>query len=389
MHRILRWTSGLIAAGLLGCSDGVGPGIEAPQNLTYRLEPSGDPERPAGLILSWDPVLNPDLAAYRVYSRPSSSARFGLRASTTSTTFHDAGIPDLEYYVTAERVNGRESPPSNAVLIDERLRLEAPAWLQSISLNGAVHLYWSDNPFKNQPSGFKQYRVYSASYSLDRNLCGSSWFLEGTTVAPLFLVGALTNGVPRCFGVSAESVEGWESLWSPLRADTPRPDARNVLIFPVQVDVARSGFSFFRDLNGNGRADPSELGIVGSGTDPEADFYLDLDRNGDVFLVPRRAGTEVALYGNEPVGDLTSIDVAPESGYARSAIQAVPGYGYVFRMLGGDRYYRFGAVRVTHASSRYVIFDWSYQTDPGNPELAIRGGLSTFAGSIIVPRPRP
>jgi hypothetical protein len=337
----------------------------------------------------WDPVSSPDLAVYRVYSRPSSAVRFGLRASTSSATFHDAGVPDLEYYVAALYANGRESPPSNVVVIDERLRLEAPAWLKSISLDGAVHLYWSDNPFRNQPSGFRQYRVYSASYSLDQNLCGSSWFLEGTTVAPVFLAGALTNGVPRCFAVSAESVEGWESLWSPLKADTPRPDARNVLIFPVQVNVARSGFRFFQDLNGDGKAERSELGIVGSGSSPEADFYVDLDRSGEVFLVPRRAGTEVALYGDGPVEDLTSIDVAPRTGYARSAIQVLPGYGYVFRMLGGDQYYRFGAIRVTHVSAAYLIFDWSYQTDPGNPELAIRGGLPSYDGIVIVPRPRP
>lgn len=389
MYRRLHWVSTLLATLFMGCSDGVGPGIEAPQNLTYRLEPSGDPQKPAGLILRWDPVSNPDLAVYRVYSRPSTGARFGLRASTTSNTFHDAGVPDLEYYVTAARANGRESAPSNVVLIDERLRLEAPAWLRSISLNGAVHLFWSDNPFKNDPSGFRQYRVYSASYSLDQNLCGSSWFLEGTTVAPVFLVGALTNGVPRCFAVSAESVEGWESLWSPLRADTPRPDGRNVLVFPVQVDAARSGFRFFQDLNGDGKAGPSELGIVGSGTSAAVDFYVDRDQSGDVFLVPRRAGTEVALYGNQPVEDLTSIDVAPETGYARSAIQALPGYGYVFRMVERDGYYWFGAIRVTHVSSGYLIFDWSYQTDPGNPELLVRGGLPTFDDTIIVPRPRP
>lgn len=374
---------------LVGCREPTGPLIEAPRNLTYRLEPSGDPQRPAGLILQWDPVSDPELAVYRVYSRPSTATQFGLRASTTSPTFHDAGVPDLEYYVTAQHASGSESEPSNTVLIDERLRLEAPEWLKSTSLNAAVHLYWSDNPFKRDPSGFKQYRVYSASYSLDANLCGSSWFLEGTTVAPVFLVGALTNGVPRCFAVSAESVEGWESLWSPLRADTPRPDARNVLIFPVQVDAARSGFRFFLDLNGDGQAGPLELGIVGPGTSSEVDFGVDLDPSGDVFIVPRRTGTEVALYGDSPVEDLTSIDVAPETGYSRSAIQAVPGYGYVFRMRAGDQYYRFGAIRMTHVSSRYLIFDWSYQTDPGNPELAVRGGLPTYSGTIIVPRPRP
>jgi len=49
-------------------------------------------------------------------------------------------------------------------------------------------------------------------------------------------------------------------------------------------------------------------------------------------------------------------------------IQAVPGYGYVFQRNEGGAYH-YGALRVTAVSRQYVIFDWSVQTDPGNPEL--------------------
>lgn len=370
---------GLSAAALLGiagCDRVTEPGIEAPTNLVYELEPSGDPESPAGVILSWDPVSNPRLAVYRVYSRGQDGAAFDLRGETTSPTFHDAGIPDLDYYVVGVDTEGNEGAPSEAVRVDERLRLAQPAWLKSITLNRAIHLYWSDNPFQSTPDGFKQYRIYSASYSLDDNLCGSVWSLEGTTISPEFLASALTNGLSRCFGVSAESVEGWESLWSDVIADTPRPDARNVLIFPFQADPDQSGFRF---------AGAVQLGVVAAGDDPNVDFWVDRDVNGDLWITPVRPGTEVALYGNAPIEDLTSIDVAPETGYARTAIQAVPGYGYVFRMSGGDSYARFGAIRVTHSSSQYMIFDWSYQTDPGNPELSVRGGLPTFEGIIVRP----
>ena len=375
--------AGLMALALPACDGLVDPGIEAPGTLTYRLEPSGDPAAPAGLVLAWDEVVNPDLEVYRVYSRGDLGAEFDLRASTTSTTFHDAGIPDLEYYVTAVRRGGDESDPSPTVLIDERLRLEAAEWLRGTSLNAAVHLRWSDNPFTNEPSGFRQYRVYSSSYSLDDNECGETWSLEGTTVSPEFLIAALANGVSRCFGVSAESVEGWESLWSPLAYDTPRPDARNVLMYPYQANINRSGFRFFQDANGDGKVGALELGVVTSGDRTDIDFWVDRAANGDVFLVPERTGTEVALYGSDPVEDLTSIDVAPVTGYARSAIQAVPGYGYVFKMSGGDGFARFGALRVTHVSASYLIFDWSYQTDPGNPELQVRGGLPV--GGVVVP----
>lgn len=385
MRAILRVGVAALALAGLACDRVVGPTIETPTNLTYQVEPSGNPDRPAGIILSWDAVQNPDLQVYRVYSRAQDGATYDLRGSTTSATFHDAGVPDLDYYVTAVDSRGGESAPSDAVRVDERLRLDKPAWLKSTSLNAAVHLYWSDNAFLTTPSGFKQYRVYSASYNLDQNQCGVTWSLEGTTISPEFLVGVLTNGVPRCFGVSAESVEGWESLWSPLVADTPRPDARNVLIFPFQSDPGHSGFRFFQDINGDGKVGALELGIVAAGDRPDVDFWVDRDASGDLYLVPARAGTEIALYGNAPVADLTSIDLAPTTGYARSAIQAVPGYGYVFRMSGGDGFARFGALRVTHASSQYLIFDWSYQTDPGNPELSVHGGLATFQGLMVNP----
>jgi hypothetical protein len=359
--------------GLAACSDTVVPDLPAPTQLTYELEPSGNPQEPLGLLLRWDPVQANDLEAYNVYSRVAASDVFDFRATTTSTTFHDAGNPDLEYYVTALFVDGVESAASNTIFVDERLRLDKPLNLTSVSLDGALHLSWSDNAFQQEPNGFKQYRVYSTSYSLDDDRCGETWQSEGTTVSPAFLVTALTNGVPRCHAVSAESIEGFESLWSDARADTPRPDARNVLLYPMTVDLNESGFRFFLDANGDGFAGPLELGVVAPGNRNDIDFVLTVDGAGDVWMNPVRAGVEIALYGSTPVEDLTSIDIAPLTGFAATPIQAVPGFGYVFQIDENDGFLRFGAIRMTHVSDEYVIFDWSYQTDPGNPELAPAG----------------
>ena len=79
--------------------------------------------------------------------------------------------------------------------------LPTPTILTSTSLDGAVALVWSDNAYTSEPGNFQNYRVYSTGIrprrdSLDLRQC---WTLEGTTVAPEFLVGALTNGIPRCF----------------------------------------------------------------------------------------------------------------------------------------------------------------------------------------------
>jgi hypothetical protein len=40
---------------------------------------------------------------------------------------------------------------------------------------------------------------------------------------------------------------------------------------------------------------------------------------------------------------------------------------------------------VTHASRQYVIFDFSVQTDPGNPELVVMGGglVANVTGSQV------
>ncbi|HZE93900.1 MAG TPA: hypothetical protein VEZ49_04260 [Gemmatimonadales bacterium] len=351
-------------------------GPSTPANLTYQLEPSGDPNRPLGILLIWDDVTDANLASYRVYSRASSSGSFGLRGETSSNSFHDNGVPHLQYVVTAVDANGGESGNSNVITVDERLQLDAPASLFSISLNGAIHLEWDDNAYTAEPTRFKWYRIYSTAYNLDTGLCDTSWLLEGTTVAPEFLASAMTNGVPRCFGVSAVSREGYESLWSPLRQDTPRPDARNTLVFAYDQDTTKSGFRFWQDVNNDGLAQAAELGRVQSGNLTSIDFWVYRDpTDSTLWLVPEFTGTRMQLYSTSPVADLTSIDFAPASGYSRNMIQAVPGYAYVFEIVEGTTL-RYGALRMTHVGRDYLIFDWSFQTDVGNPELQIRAGQS-------------
>jgi hypothetical protein len=246
----------------------------------------------------------------------------------------------------------------------------APATLTSTSLNGAIYLSWDDTPYLDYQNDFSHYAVYSTSYDLDHNLCGASWSLEGTTVAPAFLVGALTNGVPLCFAVTALSVDDYESAQSPLRNDTPRPDARNLVLFSTDTLAGQqSGFRFWLDANGNGQVDAGELGLVGNASTGANDFVLTRNAGG-LWLTPQRTGTTMQVYGNAPVADLTDIDYAPATGYDSTPISAKPMYGYVFQTTVGQ-YYMYGAIRVTAVGPNYVILDWSFQTDPGNPELVV------------------
>jgi hypothetical protein len=254
---------------------------------------------------------------------------------------------------------------------------ESPTTLSSTSLDGAIALVWSDNPFQADPDIFGNYRVYSTSFNIDAETdpCGTDWMVEGTTVAPEFLVGALANGVPRCFSVTAVSVDGFESDRSPLRGDTPRPDSRNVVLAAAPTTIDGSGFRFWDDLNGDGATQPGELGIVRSADSPDIDFFVDRDASGDLFLTPVRAGTGVEYYDEtDPVEDLSTIDFAEDRSYRTTGIQALPGFGYVFETDGGDGLVRYGAVRIQHVGTTFLILDWAFQTDPGNPELLVWGG---------------
>jgi hypothetical protein len=147
------------------------------------------------------------------------------------------------------------------------------------------------------------------------------------------------------------------------------------VLYAFQFQTPGSGFRFRDDLNGDGLVQRTELGLVrdGSGVEGEVDFVVDRDGSGDLFLTPERAGTGVEYYDpNNPVEDLTSIDFAADRTYLTSGILALPGYGYVFEMDGGDGFKRYGAVRVSHVGQDFLILDWAYQTDPGNPELIVK-----------------
>ncbi len=155
----------------------------------------------------------------------------------------------------------------------------------------------------------------------------------------------------------------------------------------MSFDATRAGFRFWLDSNNDGQVGPLELGIVADGNRTDIDFRVTRNASGDFFLVPVRLNTIVTQYGTGPINDLTSIDIAPETGYSSAPIQALPGHGYVFAMDAGDQFARFGALRVTHVGRDYIIFDWSYQTDPGNPELAVGGGWFTAGdGGVVVRR---
>jgi hypothetical protein len=314
-------------------------------------------------LLSWDPPSSGRAQTYDVFGR-NGGAQWGLRATTTSTTFHDAGTPQAQYYILARDTDGRELGHTDALTIDARNRLPAPTGLASVSLNGAIQLHWNSNAYDASPTNFDMYRVYSTAYDATRGVCTTAWALEGTTVSDAFLSSNLPNGASRCFAVSALSRDGHESDWSASRLDTPRFDSRNAFVYSTATRPDSSGFLF---------SDPASstlsLGKVAASSRADLDFIVERHTDGSLWFTPGRAAVTAVLYSTSPVADLTSIDRAPASGFASVTIEAVPGYAYVFRVTKPDGVH-YAAVRVAFVATDYVVFDWSYQSNPGNVELS-------------------
>jgi len=351
----------VIAVPMSACElvDPLGTDPNSPTSLSYQLIPSGDPNVPLGVILSWQPPASGRAVAYDVYGRQSTSSDWTLRATTTSPSFHDVS-PELQYYVVANDDQGNMLGQSSTITVDMRSELPAPAGLHSISLNAAIQLAWSANAIDANRSAFAYYRVYSAAFDAAHSAC-SSWALEGSTVSEAFLVSSMQNGVTRCYAVSAVSRDGHESAWSSADHDTPRYDARNVLVYARDIHPDSAGFLFYDET---GR----QYGVVAPASRSDADFTIERHVDGSLWLAPARSDVLMASYGSAPVPDLTSIDRATASTLSNVTIEAKPGYGYVFSTHKSDGVH-YGALRVAYVAQNYVVFDWSYQSAVGNVEL--------------------
>ena len=85
----------------------------------------------------------------------------------------------------------RPAPPTTAP--GPACRPTSPATLSSTTLDGAIALTWTDNAYTSDPGNFQNYRVYSTTlqHRHQSDDVRQLLQLEGTTVAPEFVVGAL------------------------------------------------------------------------------------------------------------------------------------------------------------------------------------------------------
>ena len=332
-----------------------------------------------GVTVSWELSSGWDGEPYRVYSKRVSDSGWFFIAEVTSCIDGICLYEDLnvlggeryEYYVSAVGVNGVESA-SNEIIeiaVPEFIPPPVPDAPYVVALDNANYLTWGTAA--RTDADFSHYRVY-----LDD---GTTSFILGETDSEGFLDLLAGNGNTFFYFVSSVDLDGHESMGSVLAEGTPRPDFSGEWISDYFVIPESSGFRFTQD--------ESLLPIV-DGDDPLRHFRFETDVDG-WWMVP---GPGAAVFDGSfqttalkcgPGADADCIDlsVAPPSGYVAQdplesvSLQLVAQESYVLRVIGDDGLVHYGVIRVTllgfdQNDDPIMIFDWAYQLQPGNLNLA-------------------
>ncbi len=330
------------------------------------------------VYLTWELAPGWDDESFRVYGKRTSDADYYLIAEVTNCSgglcsYTDVNIlPDItyEYYTAAVSASGLETASewSVQVYVPQPVPPADPAGVEVVALDNANFIRWSDNARNDQDFSF--YRVYLMG-------TGGTDYLLGETDSEGFLDLLALNGESYGYFITAVDDQGHESSGSQAATGTPRPDYHGEWIYAHEDQPTHSGFRFPQD----------ELSYpIVSGSSPSRHFRMEVDAAG-WWLVPG-PGAEIhdGLFettslkcGADADGDCVALDRAPLTGYTTQDMALYPQTTYVLRVVGDDGALHYGAVRVTllgfdQDGKAIMIFDWAYQLQGGNPNLAPRQG---------------
>ncbi len=221
-----------------------------------------------------------------------------------------------------------------------------PKGLYSVTADEAVHLYWCEN----DESDFKEYRIY-------RRVDGDEYYYRiATTTVAKYVDRAVKNGVTYVYAVTARDRYGNESDFSETAFDTPRPEGFNWVMYDRFYKPSLSGFDF------------SEEEVL-DWRDSDADIYLEYDDYLEAFfLCVANDQTDIQDFGY--TDHLDDVDYSPLDGWSKVGwVEAIDGHCYII-WTWNDHYAKFRVEEIF--GDVKIYFDWAYQIDPANRELAPR-----------------
>jgi hypothetical protein len=222
-----------------------------------------------------------------------------------------------------------------------------PRGVYSITGDGEVIIEW----FPNGEHDLAGYRVWRSRDDENFDLLG-----EVSPDITDYIDRNVRNGKTYYYAVTAFDYDDNESELSPeLVDDTPRPEGRSITLRDYQLFPERSGFDFSR---------PSRGAIPWNDVDTDIYFAFDLEVNVSYMY----SDNDTLMQDMGYRGGMDGLDEAPlfDLGYTELFVELLPGHAYAFYTPDGN----YAKIRVIDVSDVSVTFDWAYQIDPDNPELA-------------------
>ncbi len=221
-----------------------------------------------------------------------------------------------------------------------------PRGVQTITGDEQVIIEW----YPNGEFDLAGYRVWRGRDSVNFN----DLLVDVSENTTHYADTDVQNGRTYYYAVSAYDTEGNESELSPEDAwDTPRPEGRNIALDDYILSPGRSGFDF---------SQPQKGSIPWNA--PETDIYFGLDT--EVGVTYLYSDNETLMQDLGYHEDFDAIDVVPEMGYTTLFVELIEGHIYALYTPDGN----FAKIQVRELFDDVVIFDWAYQTDPENIQLA-------------------
>ncbi len=244
-----------------------------------------------------------------------------------------------------------------------------PAGVYSITGDSYIEVLWSP-VHVDDLAGYQVYR--------SRHSAGEYHYI-GASNDESFIDTDVDNGNTYFYAVTAyddddnESELSYEDVF-----DTPRPSGRNLTVYD-EDEFAGVDFSDYRE------------GMIQEWDALSTDMYL-LWLNERYCFASRDVVIGDTVYGTDMqhagvVSSLDDIGWAPDNGWTEESADTL--------VLFEDNAYivwtwdnHFAKFMVVEIGYDYVVIDWAYQTDEGNPELAVVPIIRSDAqASIKSPRP--
>ncbi|MEW6016154.1 MAG: hypothetical protein AB1690_12660 [Candidatus Zixiibacteriota bacterium] len=219
-----------------------------------------------------------------------------------------------------------------------------PQGVYSITGDEAVYLFW----LPVRESDLAGYRVY-------RSVNDDEYFYIGSAASTEYVDRNVINGNTYYYAVTAIDDDGNESELSYETVfDTPRPEGFGLNLADFNLYPGISGYDFstytilpFDHLN--------------------ADIYIEYNQYDEVFYI-NVTNTLTDIQDMGYTSNFDEIGYSPLDGWSTVGwSELILGHTYIIWTKDNN----YAKLRVTAINAPYSVrFDWAYQTDTGNPELA-------------------